>query len=36
VVLAIEVSHRERLPWDEQVEDDLAASVNYWRRYVKE
>lgn len=35
-VLALEISHRERLPWDEQVEQDLAASVSYWRRYVKE
>jgi sugar phosphate isomerase/epimerase len=34
VTLALEVSHRERYPWEYQVLDDLKASVSYWRRYV--
>jgi sugar phosphate isomerase/epimerase len=36
VALALEVSHRERYPWEDRVLDDLKASVEYWRRYVAE
>jgi len=36
VVLALEVSHRERHPSEYRVLDDLKASVEYWRRYVPE
>lgn len=36
VTLTLEISHRERRPYDEQVIDDLIASVRYWREWVKE
>jgi len=36
VTLALEITHRERLPYDERVVDDLLESVRYWRQYVHE
>ncbi|MFA4028753.1 MAG: hypothetical protein GDYSWBUE_000817 [Candidatus Fervidibacterota bacterium] len=36
VTLTLEISHRERRPFEDRVLDDLVESVRYWRAYVKE
>ncbi|MGQ9632456.1 MAG: sugar phosphate isomerase/epimerase family protein [bacterium] len=36
VVLAFEISHRERYPTEYRVLEDLKESVSYWRRYVRD
>ena len=36
VVLALEISHRERYPAEVRVLSDLKESVEYWRQYVSE
>ncbi|MCS7192635.1 MAG: TIM barrel protein [Armatimonadetes bacterium] len=36
VTLTLEISHRERRPYEDRVLNDLIESVRYWRDYVKE
>ncbi|MFA4044449.1 MAG: hypothetical protein HZRFUVUK_001236 [Candidatus Fervidibacterota bacterium] len=36
VTLTLEISHRERRPFEERVISDLVESVKWWRAYVKE
>ncbi len=36
VLLALEIRHRAYYPDEYQLEDNLRASVSYWRQWVKE
>ena len=35
VTLLLEISHRERMPFDQQVVSDLVESVRFWRPYAE-